>query len=443
MNALMGILLFLQSQDEFEKLKREVEESRRKQEELEKRVDSLQKEQKESKSLLDEIVSQRREKEQEAETIFDEGFWFVGKDDRLRIGGSGQLDGRFFLEEEDGDSNFLIRRARLFGTGVLEEKWGYMVMGRWDQQTPNLHFAWLESLHLPCARFRVGLFKEPFSMEGLHSDQYWDFAERSLGVANFLQLEDIGAMLYGKLWEDRIEYGAGVFNGRGRSTENNPDKEYAGRLVLAPFHKGINLLDNLYLGVSASTSGQEETLGGTGFQTGAGTRFWTWSSGPAAAVNDDRVRWGADLEWLYGPAAIRAEYIHVDWGQVTRGTVKEEFTGSGWFVEGACVLSGENKRRNRPVFPAQNFDPAKGTWGAWEAVARYEEFTLEKDVLQAGLATGTDKAKGYTIGVNHYPNKHMAVKIQLQHLRFDDDITVGSHRTNDEVVLFVRFQFEF
>ena len=165
-----------------------------------------------------------------------------------------------------------------------------MVMGRWDQQAPNLHFAWLESQHLAYARFRVGLFKEPFSMEGLRSDQYWDFVERSLGVANFLQLEDVGAMLYGKFGESRIEYGVGVFNGRGRSTENNPDKEYVGRLVVAPFRGWAGLFDDLYVGVSASALGQEEVLGGGGFQTGAGTRFWRWSSGPDAVVDDDRVR---------------------------------------------------------------------------------------------------------------------------------------------------------
>ncbi len=295
MDLLVGAVLLLQSQDELERLKKEVEASRRRQEELERRVDSLQKEQ---RGLLDRIVSQRQEKDKEAETIFDEGFWFVGKDDKLRIGGSGQLDGRFFPEDEDGDSHFLVRRARLFATGVLEEKWGYMVMGRWDQQTPNLHFAWLESQHLPYARFRVGLFKEPFSMEGLHSDQYWDFVERSLGVANFLQLEDIGAMLYGKFGENRIEYGVGVFNGRGRSTENNPDKEYVGRLVVAPCRGWAALFNDLYVGVSASASGQEEVLGGGGFQTGAGTRFWRWSSGPDAVVDDDRVRRGADLEWV-------------------------------------------------------------------------------------------------------------------------------------------------
>jgi len=441
MNTLVSMLFLLQAQEEFDRLKREVEESKRHQRELEKRLDALEKEQKESRSFLDRLLSGREEQEEGAETIFDEGFWFVGKDDRLRIGGSAQLDGRFFPEDEDGDSNFLVRRARIYGTGVLEEHWGYMVMGRWDQQTPNLHFAWFESQHLPYARFRVGLFKEPFSMEGLHSDQYWDFVERSIAVSNLLQLEDIGAMLYGKLGADHLEYGFGVFNGRGRTLENNPEKEFAGRLVVAPFRGVIPVFNDLFLGASVTTSGQEETLAGSGFQTGAATRFFTWSAG--AAVDDDRTRWGADLEWLFGPVALRAEYLKVDWGAIDLGGASENFRAGGWFVEGACVLTGEAKRRNRPVLPDKVFDPGKGGWGALEVVARYEVFRLEEDVLDAGFATGTDAVRGSTIGINHYPNKHMIFKFQVQYLKFDDDILVGSRQNDDELALFARFQFEF
>lgn len=422
MNILVAAILLVQ-QEEMERLRKDLEESKRKQAEMEQRLDALD--------------PKQEPKEKQAETIFDEGFWFVGKDDKLRVGGTGQLDGRFFLENEDGDSNFLVRRARIFGTGVLEEKFGYMVMGRWDQQTPALHFAWLESQHLPWARFRVGLFKEPFSMEGLHSDQYWDFVERSLGVSNFLQLEDIGAMLYGKFWDDRIEYGVGVFNGRGRSLENNADKEYVARIVVAPFHKAVDVLDHFYVGVSGSIGGQKETLSGTTFKTGAGTNVWTWAT--TTTVEDDRVRWGVDLEWLFGSAAIRAEYIDVDWGDVVRGAAIDRFTGSGWFVEGAYVLTGEKKRRNKPVLPETNFAPADGAWGAWELAARYEELKLDEGALSQGMATGTDEVNGITLGVNWYPNRHMAVKMDWHHLWFDD--AIGGN--DDESVLTLRFQFEF
>ncbi|MBI4243232.1 MAG: hypothetical protein HY606_04000 [Planctomycetes bacterium] len=390
---------------------------------------------------LEKQLSAKQNNENKTESIFNEGFWLVGKDDKIRIGGSAQIDGRLFLDREDGDSNFLIRRARIFVTGTLEDNFNYMMMGRWDQLTPTVHFAWLEAQHLSYARFRVGLFKEPFSLEGLHSDQHWDFVERSMIVSNFLQLEDIGAMLYGKFLEERVEYGVGVFNGRGRSADNNPDKEYVGRIVLAPFQKSVDILNDLYLGASISASEQSETLSGTTFKTGAGTEFWKWSG--STTVNDDKVRKGADLEWIYGPASVKAEYLQADWNDISKAAITEDFLSSGWFIQGSFLLTGENKRRNKPVLPKSNFDPAKGTWGAWEAAIRYEELKLEDDLITTGLATGTDKVKGFTIGINAYLNKHMMVKIDWQRLDFDDDITVGSHINDDESILFIRFQAEF
>lgn len=401
------------------------------QDDTQKRLDELEKRVKEL-----EQKQQERPKEdpKKVQSVFDEGFWLIGHDDKLRIGGSAQLDGRFFLDEVDGDSNFLVRHARLWATGVLEHHWGYMVMGRWDRQAAALHFAWIESQHVPWFRVRMGLFKEPFSLEGLHSDLHWEFNERSMGVANLLQLEDIGLMAFGRCWEDRVEYGLGVFNGRGRAAENNPEKEYVARIVLSP-------VAGLYLGASGSSAGQDEVLTGTGFATGAGTRLWNWAA--ASEVHDDRERFGFDVEWLSGPFAVKAEYVNADWGDVRLGAAREEFDAAGWFVQAAYVLTGEAKRRDRSPLPAEELDPLKGTWGAWEVSARYEEFSLEDDVLAAGLATGTDKAKGYTFGVIAHVNKHMALKVNWQVLDFDDDIVLGSHRNDDESVLFVRLQGEF
>ncbi|MBI4243643.1 MAG: hypothetical protein HY606_06095, partial [Planctomycetes bacterium] len=70
---------------------------------------------------LEKQLSAKQNNENKTESIFNEGFWLVGKDDKIRIGGSAQIDGRLFLDREDGDSNFLIRRARIFVTGTLED----------------------------------------------------------------------------------------------------------------------------------------------------------------------------------------------------------------------------------------------------------------------------------------------------------------------------------
>ncbi|MBI4546123.1 MAG: hypothetical protein HY703_13065 [Gemmatimonadetes bacterium] len=414
----------------------EIAELKKKNQELEERVKRLE----EKQQLIEKMFGEKQEDPTHAETVFDEGFFFVGADDVLRIGSSAQLDVRIFAGGE-GDNTFLVRRARVFATGVLEDKFGYMVMPRWDNGVATLHFAWLESSHSPYASLRIGQFKEPLSLEGLHSDQYWDFVERSLIVSTQLPLEDLGILLYGKFWRQRIEYGLGWFNGRGKNlTDNNDDKDVAARIVLTPWkHARARLLRNLNLGVSYSRGENEESLGGSRFRTGAGTTFWTFGAG--TVQSDDRTRLGFDLEWIFGPASIKTEYLEQDWGGLARASVREDLTIDGWYVLGSYLLTGDEKRRNKPVVPKAKFDPAKGTWGAWEVAARYEEFRADQDVISSGIATGTNKVTGWSVGINWYPNRHMKAVLGFQHLEFEDALTTNGTSQDNEDVLTFRFQF--
>jgi len=48
-------------------------------------------------------------------------------------------------------------------------------------------------------------------------------------------------MVYGSLMQEVASYSLGGFNNSGQNTsDNNPDKDLAGRLVLAPFNTSNN-----------------------------------------------------------------------------------------------------------------------------------------------------------------------------------------------------------
>lgn len=410
--------------------------------ELEEKIKKLEETQQKQKEFFDKIFGEKQDTLKHVDTLFDEGFYFVGADDRLRIGASAQLDTRFFEHGSEGDNTFLIRRARFFATGVLEDKFGYMVMPRWDNGAATLHFAWLESTHLPYAKFRVGQFKEPLSLEGLHSDQYWDFLERSLIVSTQLPLEDIGFMVYGKCWEDRIEYGLGWFNGRGKNlTDNNDDKDFAGRLVLTPFKTmSEKTLQNLNIGFSYSVGDNQESIGGTTFKTGSGITFWTFGAG--TTEDDNRIRRGYDVEWIYNSASIKAEFLEQDWGELVKGAAREDLSVKGWFIQGSYILTGDEKRRNKPVVPKDKFDPAKGKWGAFEVVGRYEKFDADRGIITSAIATGTNEIKGWTLGLNWYTNRHMKIGLNYQHLNYKDKLIINGKTHQDEDLLTLRVQFE-
>ena len=370
------------------------------------------------------------------ESLYNEGFWFVGPDDKLRIGGSGQFDARVYEQGNPGDNTFQVRRARLYATGVLDEGWGYMVMGRWDRGGANLHFAWLESQHLPQARFRMGQFKEPYSLEGVNSDQYFDFNERSLWISNMLQLEDVGAMLYGKVLDERLEYGLGAFNGRGREKDDtNDDKEVVGQLTFAPVKK-------LYLSVSGSHGHMEEDdLKSASYTTAAQTKFWTYGSTVLATGSKDRG--SAEAECYFGPASIKGGFHEARLGDLQMGAQEESVTIDGWVVSGSWLLTGEEKPRNKTVVPKNPFDPRKRTWGAWEAVARYEQFHADRDLFKQGFLTGTNQADSTTVGVNCYLNRHMKALLDFQATQFRDPVTLNASTVGHENTWTFRIQFEF
>lgn len=431
-------LLLLFAQDDVADLKRQIQE-------LSRRIEQIEKKQQEPPPVG--VIDQALDKKpsgKELQTIFDEGFWFVGADDKLKIGASGQFDYRWFVPTSDGsDDTFVLRRARFYATGVLEHYWGYMLMARYDNFVPNLHFAWVESQHLPWLRFRMGLFKEPFSLEGLHSDAYWDFTERSMVVSNLLLLEDLGAMIYGKVWEDRIEYGVGAFTGRGRlGTDTNDDKDAVGRLVLVPFKTlDAPAIQKLAFGLSGSMGEQEESLAGNRFRTQGGTPLWTYATG--VTHDGDLSRWGTDVEWIWGPASLKAEYLSTNTQEIRLAGASEDLSAGGVYVQATYLLTGEDKPRNRPVAPAEDFDPGAGKWGAFELAARYERFWLEQNLITRGFAAGIDGADAFTIGLNWYLNRHMKAAIDFEHVDFNDPLRVGGRFEDEENAILMRLQFEF
>jgi len=381
------------------------------------------------------------------DSIFEEGYWTLGKGQKKRLGGLIETDFRYFTNSDEGICTFLIRRARLYATGVIDDIFGYMLMPQWDNGKAGLHFVWIETVTPESIRFRMGLFKEPFSLEALYTEFYWDFVSWSLGTMNFLQIEDLGAMLFGKTWKKRLEYGFGVFNGRGTALDNNQSKELVGRIVLQPFATWTYfLMKELYIGVSGSTGRQNETLTGTGFYTEAGTEFLTFlgSSAEPVEVNATRVRLGADVEFYRGPLVVRAEYLHVNWGDITHGKTARLFRGWSAYVESSYLLTGEKMPRGTAVIPKRNFDFRKCySLGAFALAVRYEFFVTPQSILNAHLATGSNRVQGYTAGLNWFFNPHMEMKLDYQNLHFNHRVEVGSHFVHQESTIILRLQVEF
>lgn len=390
-------------------------------------------------------LSEKQEtpKDKELRTIYDDGFYLTGKDDTLKIGGWYQGDLDLYNRANEGNNRFRNRRVRLDIRGVLEDYFEYRLYTQFAGSSANLQEAWLTYKYFPAARIRFGQVLVPFSLESQYSARWLDFVEKSIGVANLEPAEDLGVMVFGNPFGGVAEYGAGVFNGRARTLEDNNDNfDMAGRLVVAPFKKSKNnFWKELYIGGSLTEGRSNESLASTGFTTAGGSRFFTYNS--SARHADARIRYGGDLQWIYGPGDIKAEYVGTTFSDVERLTVKDDVEVNAWYVSASYILTGEKKVRDKWISPKKPFSINEGGWGAWEAAFRFEQFFVNHSPIDLGLATGTRRVDAYTVGLNWWPNKHVRLMFDYVFNDFSDPVFLGSESQESEHLWLGRAQYNF
>jgi len=398
-------------------------------------------------AMIDQLRLEKHEgtpEEKRLETIYDDGFFLRGKDDTLKIGGWYQFDGRFYLDDDHPTANtFTNRRARFDIRGTLEDYWGYRLYASLVG-SPVIQEAWLEYRYFPFARLKLGQFKEPFSLESQYSARWIDFVERSMGVTALQPGEDVGLLVFGTLLDKRVTYGIGYFNGQGRGQDAVvDDKDVTGRVTFQPFRQQKDSpFTKLYIGGSFGFGNNERNIGNKDFKTAGRTTFFDFVSN--AQFDGNLTRYDLELEWLKGPFDLTAELIATDFDKIKAGTTDGNLMVASWYVTLSYVLTGEDAVRNKPIKPLKKFDLKNGGWGAWQVLARYEQFWIDDtDLIDKGIASGTDRANAYSLGLNWWPNFHLKFMLNYVYTSFDDEITVSGQNIDDENVLLLRGQFNF
>ncbi len=409
----------------------------------------------EREAILTEEIQQYEpgERDEFNPTVFDQGYWMLNKDQKTRIGGLLDLDARFFTNRKVDHSTFLVRRARLFIHGELQEIFGYLLMGKWDFQIAQLQFAWIDSRKPEYLRFRLGLTKQPFGLESTYSGAYWDIYERSIGSVNFIQARDLGAMLFGEEPGHYVQYGFGIFNGRVDRLPNTSSKDFVGRVIFLPFRSegkiftscdGKETYSRLSLGMSIGYRKPKEDISRFVFITDAETPFWRWagSFNSGTVLNNHRqFRWGADLEWLYDSFSFRAEYLNVYWGKVGGNGITAYFSSQSGYIQSSYFLTGEIQTHDRAVIPKRNLN-IRGGMGAWQVAARYQLFDASSGPIQAGLASGSNRVWGPTLALNWFFNPYMLARFDWDYMQFNQGLPNDPGITNESVFI-ARWQVEF
>ena len=396
------------------------------------------------------------------------------------------FDGRFYDYSRDnsttgaasaiGADTFDIRRARI----GIKYKFGKYYSGEVTANTVGtssdvldvgyLDIAWFEK-----AKFRIGQFKMPFSLEQLTSSNNIDFIERSY-VDTIIPAKERGIQVSGEPVPGTT-YALAISNGNsstgstaafGAETDNRVDnKDIIGRVTVNFAELMKNKEAIFHLGAAYSvgdTPGTGSPLGGAGssstFRTESrGLTYFTQPSISTSGTPDkaiDRTRMGLEFAVASGPFKVQSQYVNVDHDFLGLSAAIKTF-----YVEGLWTISGE-KHADRykagafsGIKPNKEFDASTFSGGAWEIGARYSGIDLidfKNLPATSGYTAGAGAANvnAVTVGIKFLPNMNSRFMLDYVSTDFEDLTTAapatllvnGRQETQEKAILF-RTQFMF
>jgi phosphate-selective porin OprO/OprP len=271
-------------------------------------------------------------------------------------------------------------------------------------------------------------------------------------------------MGWGYLFDKRLDYAAGVFNGSRNSFEAfNNALDLVGYVNARPFQQSeaLPMARFLNLGASVAFGRQDQPPVPASFRIGGGSPnadvpgagtvpFLILNRGVQergdrliGSVHAAYFRRGLSLigEWQYGYGGYAAS-------PVARST---RVPFSGFYVAGGYFLTGEEVERRTRLYPLRPLIPTgegqRRGLGAWELTGRVSTLAMGEEVFDAGLADRdlwSDRASTTELGVNWYWNEYVKVYMFWLHGGFDDPVLYAPGRFQETADMFwMRFQLYF
>jgi len=266
------------------------------------------------------------------------------------------------LEGIDDSNTFNFNRARIGAMGSIPYDFSYyMVLETSPSKnggTPYLLDAFVTYSRYDFARVSFGSFKSPISLELNTACHKLHTINRSKVVEQLATPDrDRGFMILGGADSTLFQYSLAITNGTGLfENDDNKRKDYAARVVANP-HKNVKI--------------------------GASYKFGKATAAVDDMPEDERTRWGADLQYKTGPFMLQAEYLYAkDVGSYTTGG------GCGEPIE---MHQGDIKRDGGFIMAMYQFE------NNLQPVLKCEFFDSDKD-------KGNNTEFCTTLGLNYFFN---------------------------------------
>jgi phosphate-selective porin OprO/OprP len=304
-----------------------------------------------------------------------------------------------------------IRRARIYLKGKAHEDFKYHIETDFADNKVSVKdlFLGYTGFNAPLELI-VGNQKHAMSMEIEESSNDIMFTERSLVTALTTPYFDraLGVTLrgYGDNWHVK-----GGFYGDGISPGSSKNDEGHGVAIRASFAPIMDEKKLLHVGASLgrrSLSDDNKTSNvkspSFSYETTHGSSLKLLNTGVVADVDDVQIGI-LELAAKYGPLSFQSEIAKT---KVDRD-VGSDVDFTGFYAQIGYTLTGESRPYKgsegefKGLKPAKHFSLKKGTWGAWEVAARYDQLDLNDGTIAGG------DGKRYTVALNWYLNDNMRI----------------------------------
>ena len=358
------------------------------------------------------------------------------------------------------NSGMNIRRARLGAEGTFFKIWDYKF--EYDFSRGNgsvgsgITDAYVRLNHTDALSYKIGSFKEPFSLEEAASNRFLTFIERHMSVNSFVDNPNtyktgIGANYAVKRWQTGLAFqtepigswsaASTSVNANGNQSRNNGSGDTGwqgiGRISGRPWMEDDTKF--LHVGISAGHTDVNTQYRADGTMVGEGTNgggggmsFFAFpgtnvdrtnilntgnlSTGALSDPNRRRIisydRYGAEGWFVYGPFSMQGEFLRTN----INGTGYDGEHLTGYYGFASYFLTGESKayhvrngaaNRIKPNRPFQWNGPG---WGAWEIAAGYDYINMNSGAIRGGQA---DMVR---IGLNWYPHSNVKFQTNIIHM---------------------------
>ncbi|MFA4915289.1 MAG: porin [Syntrophales bacterium] len=366
------------------------------------------------------------------------------KEFRLQLTGVLHFDTRFFGGGSRSADSFDIRRARydMRGSlykGELEHVFRLQIEMADEAYLRNAY--WMFKAR-PEFNVQIGQFKVPAGgSDWLTEEAQINFIEYATDtpVSPFF---DRGINIHSSFLNGRIQTCLAAVTGVGVDKDVGPGdydnhKDYAGRILFAPFKTSDNTLLKGMLFAGSYQAGLQSiktTRGETSNRTeNYESQWFRWTKNYVDL--DQRTRYGGEFHWLNGPLTMSYEFNRVQWEDITvykddKGNVDfrlpDDYHVDVYQFWVSYFLTGEQKEFEDVFFawrqpkPKKNFSLKNGTWGAWEIIARYSYKDASRELFDSGLLDGSSKGYSVTGGIRWTWNPKCRIMLDVNYLHSDE-----------------------